>query len=425
MTAERRRSNAKILHMPQKRIYLDHSATTPTDPKVLLSMSPYFNKKFGNASSLHTFGEDALNAVEIARENISKFLNCKNEEIIFTSGATESDNMAIFGVARALKRKYPDEKLHIITSQIEHPAVMEPCKQLEQEGFEITYLPVAENGIIQFSEFKKSIKNNTALVSMMYVNNEVGTIQPIKEIGQEIEKINRTRDCCVKEKCDIENCKKLPHIYFHTDAAQAASYCDCDISKLKVDLLSLSGHKIYGPKGVGVLYIKNGVPFLPIIVGGHQEKSKRSGTYNSPGIVGLGKAIELLQSAEYKKEVLRIKKLRDYLISQVLKQIPNSQLNGDLKNRVEGNANFSLIGAEGESMLIMLDMEGVAVSTGSACSSGSLKPSHVLLAMKIPQEVCHNSLRITLGKFTTKDEIDWTIKALVKTVKKLRDIAPK
>ncbi|MFH1188167.1 MAG: cysteine desulfurase family protein [bacterium] len=411
--------------MQKRKIYLDHSATTPVDPKVLASMMPYFCESFGNASSLHTFGEDALKAIEIARDNIAKFLNCKNEEVIFTSGATESDNMAIFGVARALKRQYPDKKLHIITTQIEHPAVLEPCKRIEQEGFEVTYLPVSKNGIVNFSEFQKSIKDNTALVSMMYVNNEVGTIQPIKEIGDEIERINNARDHCSKKNCDIENCKKLPHIYFHTDAVQAAGYCDCDVKKLKVDLLSISGHKIYGPKGVGALYMKNGVPFLPIMVGGHQEKSKRPGTYNSAGIVGLGKAIELLQSLKYKKEILKIKKLRDYLISQALKKIPDSKLNGDLENRVEGNANFSLIGAEGESMLIMLDMEGVAVSTGSACSSGSLKPSHVLLAMDIPPEICHNSLRITLGKFTTKDEIDRTVKALVKTVKKLRDMAPK
>ncbi|MFH1564981.1 MAG: cysteine desulfurase family protein [bacterium] len=411
--------------MPLKRIYLDHSATTPVDPRVIALMMPYFCESFGNASSLHTFGEDALKAVEIARGNISKFLNCKNEEVIFTSGATESDNMAIFGVARALKRQYPNTKLHIITSKIEHPAVMEPCKRLEQEGFEVTYLPVSKNGLIKFSDFKKSIKDNTALVSVMFVNNEVGTIQPIQEIGKEIEKINKTRDHCSKENCNMGTCKKLPHIYFHTDAVQAISYCDCDVKKLKVELLSLSGHKIYGPKGVGALYIKNGVPFLPIMVGGHQEKSKRPGTYNSLGIVGLGKAIELLQNVEYKKNILKIKKLRDYLISQVLKKIPNSHLNGDLKNMVEGNANFSLVGAEGESMLIMLDMEGIAVSTGSACSSGSLKPSHVLLAMNIPQEICHNSLRITLGKSTTKDEIDQTVKVLIKTVKKLRDIAPK
>lgn len=425
MTVGWRCSNAKVLNMPKRKIYLDHSATTPVDPQVLRSMAPYFNQKFGNASSLHTFGEDALRAVENARGNIAKFLNCKNEEIIFTSGATESNNMAIFGVARALKKQYPDKKLHIITSQIEHPAVLEPCKRIEQEGFEVTYLPVSKNGLIKFLDFKKSIKDNTALVSVMYVNNEVGTIQPIQEIGKEIEKINKTRDHCSKENCDIENCKKLPHIYFHTDAVQAASYCDCDVRKLKVDLLSISGHKIYGPKAVGVLYMKNGVPFLPIMVGGHQEKSKRSGTYNSTGIVGLGKAIELLQTVEYKKEILKIKKLRDYLVSQVLKKIPNSQLNGDLKNRAEGNANFSLAGAEGESMLIMLDMEGIAVSTGSACSSGSLKPSHVLLAMNIPPEICHNSLRITLGKSTTKNEIDWTVKILTKTVKKLRDMAPK
>lgn len=410
--------------MPNRKIYLDHSATTPIDKEVLKAMMPYLKSNFGNASSIHSFGENALKAINKARENIAKFLNCKNEEIIFTSGATESNNMAILGVARALKNRYTNKKLHIIISKIEHPAIIEPCRRLEKENFEITYLPVNKKGLVELSQFKKAIKKNTALVSIMYVNNEVGTIQPIAEIGKEIKKINKKRDNCSDKNCSFKTCGKLPHIYFHTDAVQAANYCDCDVGKLNVDLLSLSGHKIYGPKGIGVLYMKTGVPFLPLIVGGHQERSKRSGTYNTAPIVGIGKAIELLQTGNYLKEKIKIKKLRDYLIQQVLKKIPRSQVNGDLKNRVEGNANFSLVGAEGESMLIMLDMEGVAVSTGSACSSGSLKPSHVLLAMNIPQEVCHNSLRITLGKDTTKDEIDYTVNILQKTVKKLREMSP-
>jgi cysteine desulfurase len=411
--------------MQKRKIYLDHSATTPIDSEVLKSMKPYFDKDFGNASSIHSFGEKALKGVNKSRENLAKFLNCKTKEIFFTSGATESDNMAILGVARALKRKEPDKKLHIITSQIEHPAILEPCRRLEQENFKVTYLPINKKGLVELDEFKKAIKKNTALVSIMYANNEVGTIQPITEIGKEIKKINKKRDNCSGKNCSVGSCEKLPHIYFHTDAVQAANYCDCDIEKLNIDLLSISAHKIYGPKGVGALFIKTGVPFLPLMVGGHQEMGKRGGTYNSPGIVGLGKAVELLQTGKHKKEIIKIKKLRDYLIQQILKKIPNSQVNGDLENRVEGNANFSLIGAEGESMLVMLDMEGIAVSTGSACSSGSLKPSHVLLAMNIPQEICHNSLRITLGKFTTKDEIDCTIDNLQKVVKRLRDIAPK
>jgi len=399
--------------MSKEKIYLDHSATTPVDPAVLEAMLPYFKENFGNASSIHSVGQDASKGVEKARENIAKFLNCPDEEIVFTSGATESDNMVILGVSRALQNSYPDQKLHIITTQIEHPAVLEPAKKIEKEGFEVTYLPVNNKGLVEVEEVKKAIKDNTVLISVMYANNEVGTIQPIAKIGELIEEVNKKRG------------EKLPHIYFHTDAVQAVYYCDCDVKKLKVDLLSLSGHKIYGPKGIGVLYIKKGTPILPLVVGGHQERSIRSGTYNVPAIVGLGKAIELIQQSEHKKELAKIKELRDHLIKRVLNGIPNSQINGDLKNRVEGNINFSLIGAEGESMLIMMDMEGIAVSTGSACSSGSLEPSHVLLAIDIPAEICHHSLRFSLGKFTTKKEIDYTVDKLVPIVKRLRDMAPK
>jgi cysteine desulfurase len=398
-----------------KKIYFDYSATTPVDPEVLAAMLPYYKENFGNASSIHNFGYQASKGVEKARETVAKFLNCEDEEIIFTSGATESNNLAILGVGRALKQKYSTiDQPHIITSKIEHPAILEPCRKLEQEGFEITYLSPNKRGLVELEKISKAIKNNTVLLSIMYVNNEVGTIQPIGEVGKLIKKANYERGK-----------KRLPRIYFHTDAVQAVNYCDCDVKKLNVDLLSLSGHKVYGPKGVGALYIKKDTFITPIIVGGHQEKNIRSGTYNSPGIVGLGKAIELLQSLKYKKQLKEIKKLRDYLIKRILNEIPSSQLNGDLEQRVAGNANFSLIGAEGESMLIMLDMEGIAVSTGSACSSGSLKPSHVLLAMGIPPEICHNSLRITLGKFTTKQEIDYVVDRLKEVVKKLREMAPK
>jgi len=390
-----------------KYIYLDHSATTPLDKEVLKAMKPYLGENFGNPSSLHHFGQKARKGVEDAREKIAKFLNCGSDEVFFTSGATESNNLAIFGLIKKIRRQNKDRKLHIITSVIEHPAVLEVFDQLKKEDVEVSYLPVTKNGLVLKDDLKKTIKPETVLVSIMYVNNEVGTIQPIAEMGKLLEEINKKR-------------KPEEKIYFHTDATQAVNYCDCRVDFLGVDMLSLSGHKIYGPKGVGALYVKKGTPIAPIIYGGHQEQSLRSGTENIAGIVGMAKAIEIIG----KKDNLRIKKLRDEVIRKLLEKIPDAIYNGDRKKRIPSNANFCFKNVEGESILLMLDMEGIAVSTGSACSSGSLKPSHVLLAMGVPQEVSHGSVRITLGKENTKEEIQKLIKTLPPIIKKLREMSP-
>jgi len=385
------------------RIYLDHSATTPLDPKVFEAMKPYLTNQYGNASSMHSFGQAAAKAVDQARLSIAKFLNCELEEIIFTSSATEADNLAIQGIVMASKVAKP----HVVTSQIEHPAILEVCKNLEKQGVKVTYIPVIKKGLVRVNDIKKAVKPNTILISVMYVNNEVGAIQPIAEIGKLVDQLNINRK---------------NRVYFHTDAVQAASYCNMDVRKLGVDLVSISGHKIYGPKGVGALFVRKGVNIKPIEHGGHHELGIRPGTYNVAGIVGLGKAIE--QIKKNKKDIQKIKKLRDYLVKEILKKVPHTQVNGDLKSRVESNANFSFKNAEGESIMLMLDMQGFAVSTGSACSSGSLEPSHVLTAMKIPHDLAHGSLRITLGKQNTKAEVDKLIKTLPKIVKKLREMSP-
>ena len=389
-----------------KKIYLDHAATTPTDKKVLDEMMPYFSQKFGNPSSIHQFGQEALEAVDKARQQVADFLGCSSSEIIFTSGATESNNMTIKGVIKASNVENP----HIITSAIEHPCILNSCKEAEKEGSEVAYLGVDKDGIIELEDIKKAIKENTILISIMYANNEVGTIEPIAEIGKLLKKINSERE---------EN--KLPKIYFHTDAVQAINYLDCDVDNLGVDLLSLSGHKIYGPKGVGALYVRQGTKIKAIQDGGEQENNLRAGTHNVPGIVGLGKAISLI--SENRSRIKEIKKLRDYFIGEVLKNITDARLNGSKEFRLPHNVNFSFKGIEGESLLIMLDQDGIAVSTGSACSSASLEPSHVLTAMKIPPEIAHASIRFTLGKDMTKEDVDYTLKVLKEKIKKLREIS--
>ncbi len=392
--------------MSKKIIYFDHSATTPVEPAVREAMQPYFSEIFGNASSIHFFGQQAVGAVDEAREKVADFLGCKTNEIIFTSGATESDNIVILGLAKAGE--------HIITSKIEHPAVLEPAKEMARRGVEVTYLDVEKNGIVSVEKIKEAIKNNTRLISIMYVNNEIGTIQPIAEIGDALKAINQERK---------EN--KLPQIFFHTDAVQAANYCDLNVDKLNVDLVSLSGHKIYGPKGIGVLYRRTGVPIKPISFGGHHEYGIRPGTLNVPGIVGFGKAIELLSDKRKTGETnAKIKELRDSLIAGVQKSIPNVKINGDLDKRVAGNAHFSFYGVEGESMLLLLDQEGIAVSTGSACSSGSLEPSHVLMALDMDPILAHGSLRITFGKFNTEKEVDYLLEKLPPIIAKLRKMSP-
>jgi len=385
--------------MPNPSHYFDHSATTPVDPEVFKAMKPFFVEVFGNASSIHGFGQEAMTAVDEARESIADFLGCKTNEVFFTSGATESNNIVVLGLAKKGE--------HIITSKIEHPAILEPCQEMEKKGVEVTCIDVDEKGIVSVEEIKKAIKDNTRLISIMYVNNEIGTIQPIEEIGKLIQELNKER----KNK-----------IHFHTDAVQAVNYCEMNVNKLGVDLVSLSAHKIYGPKGIGVLYRRAGTPVRPIQFGGHQEKGIRPGTYNVPGIVGLGKAIESIMEEKGGDE--KIRKLRDKLINGTLKAIPNTQINGDLKKRIPSNAHFSFRGVEAESMLLLLDQEGIAVSTGSACSSGSLEPSHVLMSLGMDPFLAHGRLRVTLGKFNTDEDIDFLIKTLPPIVEKLRKMSP-
>jgi cysteine desulfurase len=385
------------------KVYFDHAATTPLDLQVLKVMRPYFTEVFGNASSIHGFGQAAMAAVDASRQILADFLGCQPKEIYFTSGATESDNLAILGLIS------PGQ--HLITTKIEHPAILEPCRELEKKGVEVTHLDVNSQSLISQESVKKAIKENTRLISIMYVNNEIGTIQPIAEIGQLIKTENAKRKA-----------KNLGMIFFHTDAVQAANYCEMNTEKLGIDLLSLSGHKIYGPKGIGVLFKKIGVPLKPIQFGGHQENNLRPGTLNVASIVGLGQAFGLI--TKNRKANKKIEELRDYLIAHILKVIPKSQVNGDLKKRTPNNAHFSFYGVEGESLLLLLDQAGIAVSTGSACSSGSLEPSHVLLALGLEHLLAHGSLRITLGKENTKKEVDYLLQVLPGIIEKLRKISP-
>jgi cysteine desulfurase len=389
--------------MNKKVIYLDNAATTQTDEKVLKAMLPYFSKKYGNPMAIYSLGQEAREAIESAREKVAKFLNCAPTEIIFTSGATESNNLALKGVIEFWKKNNPGKIPHIIISAFEHHCIYEPCKAFEKSGMaEITYLPVYKDGIVKAEDVKKAIKSNTILVSVMYVNNEIGTVQPIAEIGKAIKSVN-------------------DKILFHTDATQAINYFDCDVQKLKVDLLSMSAHKVYGPKGIGVLYSRKNIPIKRIQEGGEQEFGLRAGTHNVPAIVGLGKAVELISN----NKVREVLKLRNYLIQKVLKEIPGSYLNGSKEKRSPNNANFRFDNVEGESLVLALDIEGVCASTGSACSSGTLEPSHVLLALGLKHEQAHGSLRLTLSKHTTKKEINETVKILKDVVKRLREISGK
>ena len=393
-----------------KKIYLDYAATTPVDKKVLDEMMPYFSEKFGNPSSVHSFGGEALEAVEKARQQIANFLNCNSTEVFFTSGATESNNWMVRGIIDEVKNKKLKDKSHLITSSFEHHCVLNSFKAVEENGAEVSYLKVDKDGLVNIEDVRKAIRKNTILISIMYANNEIGTIEPIAEIGKLLREINSERKK-----------NNLPRIYFHTDAVQAANYLDCDVEKLGVDLLSLSAHKIYGPKGVGTLYIKKGTKIKSVQKGGEQENNFRSGTHNVPGIVGFGKAVSLI--SENRKGTKEIKKLRDYLMDEILKNISNSYLNGSKELRLPHNTNISFSGIEGESLLMLFDQEGIAVSTGSACSSTSLQPSHVLNAIGVSPELSHSSIRFTLGKETTKEEINYVLKVLIKKVEKLRKIS--
>ncbi|HUT22150.1 MAG TPA: cysteine desulfurase family protein [Candidatus Bipolaricaulota bacterium] len=389
------------------RIYFDNAATTKVDPQVLEAMLPFFTEKFGNPSSIHSFGQEAEAALTEAREKIADILGCQPKEAIFTSGATESNNLAILGVYESFK----DKKPHFITSAIEHPAVLETFKELKNRGCEVDIIGVDHEGMIKLDELKAKIKKDTALVSIMYANNEIGVVWPIEEIAK-----------IVAEAREKRTDKDLP-IYLHTDAAQAFNYLPCKVNYLGCDLLTISGQKIFGPKGVGLLFIRNNTKISPITFGGHQEGGLRPGTINVALNVGLAKAMEMAEKNRA-ANVKKVKSLQDKLAEEILK-IKDTKINGSLEHRLPNNLNISFKGAEGESILMLLDMEGIAVSTGSACSSGSLSSSHVLTAMGIKPEWSHGSLRITLGRFNTEVEVRQFLKVLPGIIEKLRQMSPK
>ena len=381
-----------------KRIYLDYAATTPTHPEVVKAMLPYFTDSFGNPSSIYSYGQETKRAIEEARVKVANLIDARDEEVVFTSGGTEADNFALKGVAFANENKGN----HIIISSIEHHAVIEPCKFLENRGFSITYLPVDEYGLIDPDDVRKAITNETILISVMHASNEVGTIEPITEIG----KISKQAEIC-----------------FHTDAVQVAGHIPVNVNELGVDLLSISAHKLYGPKGIGALYIRKGTKLVTFMHGGEQEKRRRASTENVPAIVGFGKAVEIAQQ-EMCEEEKRLTYLRDQLINSLLERIDHSRLNGHSKMRLPSNVNVSIDYVEGESMVLNLDLESICASTGSACSSSSLEPSHVLLAMGLLPEQAHGSLRFTLGKWTTEEEIHRVTEVLPRIVAKLRAMSP-
>ena len=375
--------------------YFDHSATTKVDEIVLKEMIPYMEIEYGNPSSLYTLGRRAKRAVEDSREKIASIINCQRKEIYFTSCGSESDNLAIKGVANANKNKGN----HIITSKIEHPAVLNTCKRLEEDGFDVTYLNVDKGGIVSLEELESKITDKTILISIMFANNEIGTIEPIEKIGI---------------------IAKKHGIIFHTDAVQAIGNARIDVQKLNINMLSMSAHKFYGPKGMGALFVQDGIEFEKIQDGGHQEKDKRAGTENVPGIVGMGKAIEIAYK-NFDNVNYKIRNLRDYFINEINLKIPNVKLNGSIENRLPGNANFSFKGIEGEELLLKLDENGICASSGSACSSGSSNPSHVLTAIGLSKDLAYGTLRITMGKENTKEDVDYLISNLVDIVEKLRN----
>lgn len=381
-----------------KRIYLDNAATTAVDEAVLAEMLPYFTEKYGNPSSIYQEGREAKRGVEAARLQLAQAINADPKEIYFTAGGSESDNWAIKGVALKNRKKGN----HIITTEIEHHAVLHTCEYLEKEGFEVTYLPVDKDGLISLDDLKNAIKDETILVSIMFANNEIGTIEPIKEIGEIV---------------------KAKGIIFHTDAVQAFGNVPIDVKDLNVDLLSLSSHKIYGPKGIGALYIRKGVPIDNLIHGGAQERRRRAGTENTASIVGFGKAAEMAVN-DLEANTAHLQELRDALIKGVMEKIPQVRLNGHPTKRLPGNANFCFDYIEGESILLSLDLIGVAGSSGSACTSGSLDPSHVLLAIGLPAGIAHGSLRLTIGKHTTMEDIEYVVDNLVDIIERLRKMSP-
>ncbi len=377
---------------------MDHSATTPVAAEVLEAMLPYFSDKFGNASSLHGFGREAREALEESRQKLARLLNADPGEIVFTSGGTESDNLALRGIAY----KNRNSGRHIITSQIEHPAILETCRSLEREGFSVTYLPVNREGLIELSELEGAIRPDTILISIMHANNEVGTIQPLEEVGR----LAADRD-----------------IYLHTDAVQTVGKIPVDVEAMGADLLSLSAHKLYGPKGVGALFIRRGTKIQSLATGGGHERNLRSGTENVAGIVGLARAADLARE-EMAAEGQRLVQLRDRLAELVLGRVKDAWVNGSMEKRLPGSLNFGFSYVEGESLLLYLDSKGIAVSTGSACSSHKLEPSHVLLALGLKPEECHGSLRITMGRSNSREQVDYVADCIAEAVERFRMMSP-
>lgn len=381
-----------------RKCYLDNAATTPMDEEVLKAMLPYFEEHFGNPSSLHSFGQRARTAVENAREKVASFLGAKPQEVVFTSGGTESNNFAVKGVARANRKKGD----HIVTSAIEHHAVTEPCRFLEEEGFRVTSLPVDSQGLLDPDDVAKAITDKTILISVMHANNEIGTIQPIAEIGK-----------IAKEK----------EIYFHTDAVQTFGHIPFTVDELNIDLLSLSAHKLNGPKGVGAIYLRSGTRIDPFLQGGEQEENRRASTHNVPGIVGLGKAVERAR-INMDKEILEQKSLRDKLIKGILERIDGTSLNGHPTCRLPNNIHISIEAVQGDFLVLILDLMGIACSAGAACSSTSVDPSHVLLATGLSREAARRSLRFSVGRYTTEDDIDYLLEVLPSAVKRFRAMSP-
>lgn len=381
-----------------RKVYLDNAATTALSPRVLEAMLPYFTQYYGNPSSVHAFGREAKQGLDKARDQVAKALHCDPSEVIFTGCGTESDNTVLLGVAQ----RYGNKGKHIITTNVEHHAILHTCEYLEKQGYEVTYLPVDQDGLVTAEQVAAAIRPDTILVSIMFANNEVGTIMPIQEIG-----------AVCKEK----------GVLFHTDAVQAVGHIPVDVQAMHIDMLSLSAHKFHGPKGVGALYCRKGIRLPSYIMGGAQEKGRRAGTENVAGIVGLGAAIQLA-TEQLKENRAKMTALRDRLMAGIQERIPEVKLNGHPTKRLPNNVNFSFKYIEGESILLMLDMNGIAASSGSACTSGSLDPSHVLLALGLPHEIAHGSVRLTLGDETTAEDIDYTIDVLEKTVTRLRAMSP-
>lgn len=386
------------------KVYLDNSATTAVAPEVIETMLPYFTVEMGNAQSVHSFGQRAKAAVEKARRHVAGLINATPSEIVFVSGGTEADNLAVRGIADA----HSDHGRHIITSKIEHPAVLASCGALERAGFRVTYLPVSPRGLVDVEDVRRAIDHDTILISVMLANNETGTIQPLAEIASAVAEA-RSRG--------------LDRLHLHTDAVQAVAKIPIDVEQMGVDLLSLSAHKFHGPKGIGALYVRKGTRLAKLLHGGHHERDRRAGTENVPAIVGLGRAAELA-AHQFTDRTSRIRELRDYLEARVTGLIPNVTVNGDREQRVPNISNLSFSGVDGESLLIALDLKGIAVSTGSACASGSLEPSHVLQALGLSREAVRGSLRLSLSAFTTRNEIDYAVTVLAETVGRLREMSP-